>query len=99
MQLTKKQIHAALAAVLISFAVVEPSVAASAGSDEFSPLWELVSAMCQGYLGKSIAVCFLLVGLAMGVIRGSVIAAVSSISAGISLLLAPTIIDAMFSAT
>ena len=49
-------------------------------------------------MGKTIAVAFLLVGLGMGVIRGSVMAVVAAIAAAAALILLPGIVDAMFTA-
>lgn len=92
----KKQFLVALSTALALLAAAEPTWAAA--GDEFADLYTMVSAWCQGPLGKTISVTFLLVGLGMGVIRGSVMAAVSAISAGVALLMLPTIIDAMFTA-
>ena len=92
----KTRLAAAAAAVFAIFLFwVEPTFAAETGS-EFSDLWILLSGWCSGFLGKSLAIAFLLVGLAMGVVRGSIIAAAACIGAAVSLLMAPGIIDSMF---
>ena len=83
-------------AALVLFAVfTNPAIAAETGS-EFSDLWTLLSGWCSGFLGKSLAIAFLLVGLAMGVVRGSIIAAAACVGAAVCLLLAPGVIDSMF---
>ena len=85
-----------LLAVLVLFALLtNPAFAADSGT-EFSELWTLLSGWCSGFLGKSLAIAFLLVGLSMGVVRGSIIAAAACIGAAVCLLLAPGIIDNMF---
>lgn len=68
-----------------------------AASDEFVSLYTLLKTWCQGGLGKSIAIAFLIVGLGLGCIRGSIIAAVACLAAAVSLLVGPTIIDQLFS--
>ena len=50
----------------------------------------------QGSLGKSIAIIFLLVGLAVGLGKGSLYAAVVSIACGLTLMIAPSVIDSIF---
>lgn len=87
----------ALAIVAIFWALTAGNVMASTGS-EFEDLYTLVSGWSTGYLGKTIAICFLLVGLGVGIIRGSVVAAVSALAAGVALLMLPTIVDTMFTA-
>ena len=59
-------------------------------------MYELVSGWARGYLGRTIAVVFLLVGLGTGLIRGSVIAAVTALGAAVALLMLPTIVDSLF---
>ena len=82
---------------LVVWLQAQAARAASDGS-EFEGLYELVSQWSTGFLGKTIAVAFLLVGLGMGVIRGSVMAVVAAIAAAAALILLPGIVDAMFTA-
>lgn len=82
---------------LVVWLQAQTARAASDGS-EFEGLYELVSQWSTGFLGKTIAVAFLLVGLGMGVIRGSVMAVVAAIAAAAALILLPGIVDAMFTA-
>ncbi len=80
--------------VLAMIIFVDPAHAAN--GEEFKDLYAMVHDWSQGYLGKTLSITFLLVGLGMGVVRGSVMAAVAAIAAGVALLMLPNIIDAMF---
>ncbi|MBQ9241448.1 MAG: hypothetical protein IJ164_09000 [Duodenibacillus sp.] len=86
-----------LALIVLSLAS-DPTYAATAG-EEFSDLYTLLKGWCTGYLGKSIAISFILVGLGMGIIRGSIVAAVVCIASAVALLMAPSVIDALFVAS
>ena len=52
----------------------------------------------QGTLGRSIALMFLLVGLGVGVVRGSIMGAVGCLAAAMALFIGPQIIDNIFTA-
>ena len=67
-------------------------------ADDFKTLYDQLLGWAGGTLGKSIALLFLLIGLVRGLSRGSIYAAVVSIAAGLSLVLAPSIIDSIFGA-
>ena len=67
--------------------------AASAGDVQaFDKLYTQLTGWAQGSLGKSIAIIFLLVGLA----KGSLYAAVVSIACGLTLMIAPSVTDSIF---
>lgn len=68
----------------------------AATGEEFKDLYDLIHGWASGYLGQAIALAFLLVGLGMGLIRGSVVAAVTCIGASVSLVMLPTIVETMF---
>lgn len=71
--------------------------AASAGDVQaFDDLYTQLTGWAQGSLGKSIAIIFLLVGLAVGLAKGSLYAAVVSIACGLTLMIAPSVIDSIF---
>lgn len=70
--------------------------AAEIAGTAFDSLYETLNAWATGSLGKSLALVFLLVGLGLGVIRGSIIGAITCIAAALSLMIAPTIIRAIF---
>ena len=62
--------------------------AASAGDVQaFDKLYTQLTGWAQGSLGKSIAIIFLLVGLAVGLAKGSLYAAVVSIACGLTLMI------------
>lgn len=74
-----------------------PGEALAAGSaDDFKNLYETLNAWITGSLGKSIALTFLIVGLAVGVLRGSIVAAVVSIGVSLALIAVPSIITNIF---
>ena len=65
--------------------------AASAGDVQaFDKLYTQLTGWAQGSLGKSIAIIFLLVGLAVGLAKGSLYAC------GLTLMIAPSVIDSIF---
>ena len=83
------------------FAVL--SFAASAGwagttGAEFQQLYTMLSEWATGYLGRSIALVFLLIGLGIGVVRGSLLAAAGAIAVATALLIAPTVVEGILSA-
>jgi len=69
------------------------------GGTEFQTLWTTLSEWIQGYLGRIIAISFVVVGLASGILRGSVFGFVLGIASGIGLYLSPTIISSIMGAT
>lgn len=66
-------------------------------ADDFNGLYDQLIGWTGGSLGKSIALVFLLVGLGMGAVRGSIMGAVTCIAAAVSLVIAPDVIGAIFS--
>lgn len=88
----------ALPAALAAFGLMAPDAFASATNNDFSDLWDMLEGWSSGSLGKSISLMFLLVGLGIGVIRGSIIGAVGCVAAAIALFLGPQIIDTIFTA-
>lgn len=65
---------------------------------EFEQLYNMLSDWATGYLGRSIALVFLLIGLGIGVVRGSLLAAAGSIAVATALLIAPTVVEGILSA-
>ena len=84
----------------IALTALVASSPAFAGTDgtEFQDLYTMVKGWTNGYLGRSIALVFLLIGLGVGVIRGSIISAVGCIAAAMCLLIAPSVIESIISA-
>ena len=85
----------AAAAILLPVAAAH----AGAGGTEFDPFYDTIVDWAQGSLGKALALSMFLVGIGVGVVRGSVIAAVPAIGGALGLFIAPTIIDAIVTAT
>ena len=73
------------------------ALAAQTGS-EFSQLYDMVYKWATGYLGRAIALIFLLVGLGVGIIRGSIMGAVGCIAAAMCLLVAPSVVEGILTA-
>lgn len=102
-KLTSNVIAAAFPMLLsLSFAALAaalPECAFAAGTDkDFQSLYDMLKNWSQGTLGRSIALMFLLVGLGVGVVRGSIMGAVGCIAAAMALFIGPQIIDNIFTA-
>ena len=83
--------------LLGSLMIAGPAFAGTDGT-EFQDLYTMVKGWTNGYLGRSIALVFLLIGLGVGVVRGSIISAVGCIAAAMCLLIAPSVIESIISA-
>lgn len=89
----------ALVAVLALTSVVVPEVSlAGTGGTEFNSAYTTITDWLQGDLGRLIAASLLVVGLVMGVVRQSIMAAVPAIACGLVATVAPTIIGAVVTA-
>ncbi len=71
---------------------------AANGDTDFQDLYGKLEGWSQGTLGRSISLMFLLVGLGVGVVRGSIMGAVVCIAAAMALFIGPQIIDNIFTA-
>ena len=71
----------------------------SAGGTEFNDVWTLLKGWSQGVLGKIIALGALIVGIAFGLVRQSVVAAVVGIAMALVLQYGPDVIDGIVGAT
>lgn len=88
-----------LALWLLCALVALPSLSfAGTGGTEFAPAYTTISTWLQGDLGRLIAVALLIVGLVMGVVRQSIMAAVPAVACGLVATVAPTIIGAVVTA-
>jgi conjugal transfer pilus assembly protein TraA len=73
---------------------------AQAGTDAtMGVLYSWFSFVMLGSLGKVIAVCFLLTGLGIGIMKGSVKTIVLDIGAAVGCIYAPTVFDMILTAT
>ena len=103
--LRQRSEHRARSALLFACAVATvvalPLVSAHAGTGgtEFDTFYDTIVDWAQGSLGKALALAMFIVGIGMGVVRGSVVAAVPAVSGALGLFIAPTIIDAIMTAT
>ncbi|MBK1717302.1 TraA family conjugative transfer protein [Thiocystis violacea] len=66
---------------------------------EFQVVYTLITGWMTGLLGKIIAVSFILVGLVAGVMRQSIMGFVVGVAAGVGMLVAPNVINTLFTAT
>lgn len=72
---------------------------AGTGGTEFASAYTLITGWVQGELGRLLAVGLLIVGLGMGMVKQTVMAAVPAVAAGLMVAVAPTIIGAIVTAT
>ena len=99
--LRQRSEHRARSALLFACAVATvvalPLVSAHAGTGgtEFDTFYDTIVDWAQGSLGKALALSMFLVGIGMGVVRGSVIAAVPAIGGALGLFIVPKCIDAI----
>ncbi len=66
---------------------------------EFEEIYTLLQGWMTGFLGKVIAIAFIIVGLVAGVMRQSIMGFVVGVAAGVGMLVAPGVIDNMYGAT
>ena len=91
---------AALAsALLIGAGAAFAGSTGGTGGTEFSGIWDLIQGWSQGYLGRILALGALVVGIAFGLVRQSVIAAVVGIAMAIVLQYGPDVIEGIVTAT
>lgn len=89
-----------LAVTFVVAAAFSPEAAFAANGDtDFQDLYNMLQNWAQGTLGRSIALMFLLVGLGVGVVRGSIMGAVGCLAAAMALFIGPQIVDNIFTAT
>ncbi len=69
------------------------------GGTEFEDIWELIQGWSQGVLGRILALGALIVGIAFGLIRQSVVAAVVGISMAIIFQYGPDVIEGVVTST
>lgn len=97
----RKVLFVLLAAALLYVAyalIADPAFAAASptGTTDFDALYNRLLGWVGGSLGKSLALAFLVVGLAVGIIRGNLTAAIVTLGAGIALAMFPAIIENLF---
>lgn len=66
---------------------------------EFQEAYEMMTDWINGFLGRAIAIAFLIIGLFLGIARQNLMAMGVSIAAAFGLVIAPTVLDNILSAT
>lgn len=87
-----------IVAALFAVALMPAISLAGTGGAEFNGAYTTVTDWLTGDLGRLIAAALLVVGLVMGVMRQSIMAAVPAIACGLVATLAPGIIDTVVTA-
>lgn len=89
-----------VAAVAVASTGVFAAVAhAGTTGQEFQAAYDLLVGWVGGFLGRALAIAFLMVGLFMGIARQNLMACGIAIAAAFGLLITPTILDNILSAT
>lgn len=83
---------------LAALAMTAVAKAGTTGA-EFQDAYELLTGWVNGFLGRALAIAFLLVGLFMGIARQNLLACGVSIAAAFGLLITPTVLDNILSVT
>ena len=68
---------------------------AGTGGTEFTEIYDTIVGWTSGALGKTIAIGAFLTGIAMGIVRQSIMAVVIGISTALAVNYTPTIIDSV----
>ena len=96
----RAELVAPLMAIAILAILVVPTMAyAGTGGTEFDDVWDELEGWAEGALGRVISVGLLIVGLAAGIVRQSIMAAVPAAGSGLALSVGPGVLDTMFTAT
>ena len=91
----------AVLAVITAVALLAAASTTLAGTTgtEFQTLYTLLTGWMTGFLGRSVAVIFIIIGVIAGAARQSIMGFVLGISAGVGMFLAPAIVDNVVTAT
>ena len=94
----QRQLQVVAPVVLTALLVPALVVAGGGGTGDFATAYNQLVDWAEGDLGRVITVGLLVVGLAAGIVRQSVMAAVPAAGAGLALSVGPGIIDTIFGA-
>ena len=83
---------------LFFMAVLAVPAFAGTGGSEFQEIYSTLTDWTTGYLGKAMAAGLFLTGMAIGIVRQSLMAIVMGISGGMAVNYTPEIIDAVVTA-
>jgi len=84
--------------MVLAAAVFSGQAMAGAGGTEFTPVHDQIAGWMNGTLGKALAVSALLVGLGIGVIKQSVMAAAVGVAMALVAGFGPSVIDGVITA-
>lgn len=87
----------AIAAAAI-FALAGAAAASSTGSTDFNDVTTRLEAWMEGSLGKTFAIGSLAVGLAIGVVKQSVMSVVTGVAVALSASIGPNVLTQIFGA-
>ena len=96
-----KRIMLKISAILI-LALLSPELSAAAdtltvtGSNDFSEIYGRLVGWIKGDLGRTLSISFVLIGLAYGMARNSLIGFATGVGAAVGLQVTPTIINSIF---
>ncbi|MCW7552700.1 hypothetical protein NX722_08585 [Endozoicomonas gorgoniicola] len=99
---TIKQQHWMLSlATLIILSLLPPEVQAAdpvvpTGSTDFAEIYARLVGWIKGDLGRTLSIAFVLIGLAYGMARNSLIGFATGVGAAVGLQVTPTIINSIF---
>jgi len=85
--------------MLAFMAVLASSAHAGAGGTEFDEVWDMIKDWTQGSLGRVIAGGMVLMGVAAGMARQSLMAFALGVGGAMGLYYAPTILESIMTAT
>ena len=87
-----------LSGAVVLLLVLGTSMAGTTGT-EFQTLYTLLTGWMTGFLGRVVAVIFIIIGVIAGAARQPIMGFVLGVSAGVGMFLAPAIIDNVVTAT
>lgn len=98
--MTPAQRHTQVVVPVVLTAVLVPTLVFAGGgaTGDFADAYDTLVEWAEGDLGRIISVGLLVVGLAAGIVRQSVMAAAPAAAAGLALSVGPGIIDEIFGA-
>ena len=85
-------------AALMALALFAPHASAGVTGAEFQPLYDTLTGWMTGYLGRVIAVVFIIIGVIAGAGK-SIMGFVLGIAAGVGMFLSPALVDTTVTAT
>ena len=97
-QIRKNQKSLQVAVAMASGMAMSTSVFAAQTGTEFKTVSDMLQAWAEGYLGMTIALAAFIIGLAVGLMKQTIMPAVVGIGVALAATLGPKIIISMFTA-